>query len=299
MPCPPGQHQHMGAKGKMLACHPTSTKHTNERTRQYHEMALTSKRSEGMTEDFGIEDEDKTLIPPETKERIQANNKKIKQALKQLTRGKFKALFVPLTAILWTYDGMSSKIADYKQKAKSKHDKQMADVYEKTVNEIIEEMPDIDVDSWGEDTVKALTQGYREKVDSLKEQIKAKGTKDCPEYAQYRAYRDYLLMADEKQEKIHRRVMSERAKTQQTLAGTRSANQRQPKLRSGGGAMSKKEFFEQYPQLSFGKSVLSPLEEWEQIQARMKDREEEKERKEVEELGSRVRTSNPNKSRKK
>ena len=213
-------------------------------------MALAGKRFEGKDEDLGIEEHQKSQIPPEKLERIKANGKKIKQALKQLTRGKYKALFVPLTAILWTYDGMSAKVEDYKKRAKSKHEREMAEVYDKTVEEIVSQMPDIDVDTWGEDTVKALTQGYREKVDSLKQKIKEKGTRDCPEYAQYRAYRDYLLMADEKQEKIHRRVMSERAKTESTLRGTRSANQRNPKVRPGSGrAMTKEEFFEQYPDL--------------------------------------------------
>ena len=270
-------------------------------------MALAGKRFEGKEEDLGVEEHAESKIPPEKMERIKANNKKIRQALNQLTRGKFKSLFVPLIAVLWTYDGMSNKIADYKKRAKSNHEKKMAETYEKTVDEILKEMPEIDVDSWGEDTVKQLTEGYRQKVESLKVKIKEKGTRDCPEYAQYRAYRDYLLMADEKQAKIAQRVMRERAKTESTLRGTRSANNRQPKLKQGkGGAMTKEEFFKQYPELSYAKSVLSPLEEWEQIQQRIADnkkkKEEEKEeakRKEVEELGSRTRTSAQGKSRKK
>lgn len=262
-------------------------------------MALAGKRFEGKDEDLGVEEHTKSKIPPEKMERIKANNKKIRQALNQLTRGKFKSLFVPLIAILWTYDGMSNKIADYKKKAKSDNDRKMAEVYEKTVDKIVQEMPDIDVDSWGEDTVKALTEGYREKVESLKAKIKEKGTRNCPEYAEYRAYRDYLLLADEKQAKIVQRVMRERAKTERTLSGTRSINNRNPKLKQGkGGAMTKEEFFEQYPELSYAKSVLSPLEEWEQIQQRIaqrkqdaEDQKKEEERKKVEELGSRTRTT--------
>lgn len=292
----------MGSRGKMLRCHPISTKHTNERTRQFHEMAIAEKRNSNMEEDLGIEQEQKISIPPEKLARIKENNKKIKQALKQLTRGRFKALFVPLTAILWTYDGMSSKIADYKARAKTQRDRQMADVYSKTVDEIVQQVPDIDIDTWGEDTVKALTQGYRDKVESLKEKIKEKGTRDCPEYAQYRAYRDYLMLADEKQAKIHRRVLSERAKTNDVLSGTRSANQRNPKLRSGSDKVpSKDEIMQKY---GFSR-VLSPSEEWEQIQFRIEhrkqadeDKKKEKEKKEIEELGNRTRTSS-NKSFKK
>ena len=70
MPCPVGQHEHMGSKGKMLRCHPISTKHTNERTRQYHEMAIAEKRNSNMDEDLGIEQEQKISIPPEKLERI-------------------------------------------------------------------------------------------------------------------------------------------------------------------------------------------------------------------------------------
>jgi len=86
MPCPPGQHSHPGYE----KCHKISTEHSNEKTRQYHEMALAGKRFEGKDEDLGIEEHQKSQIPPEKLERIKANGKKIKQALKQLTEGNTK-----------------------------------------------------------------------------------------------------------------------------------------------------------------------------------------------------------------
>ena len=225
MACPPGQHQHLGSKGRMLRCHPKSTKHTNERTQQYHAIAIQGDKNAGIDEDFGEETEEKSSLTPEEKKRREQNKKTIISALRRLTRGRAKALFVPLAGVLFAYDNISESAKKYKEKAKSKHDKMMADAYAEAVEEFVDLVPPDDAE-WGEETIKRVSEGVRNKADQYRKVVLEKG-KDCPEYAKYRAYRDYSLLCDEKMEAIHRRVLAEQRKKEMGAGGS-SRSRRMP-----------------------------------------------------------------------
>lgn len=197
----------MGAKGKMLACHPETAKHKNPKTNQYHQMAINSKgdKFEEFGEDYG--DDGKSIIPKESAEKIKQNGVVIKAFLKQLTKNRaLLPILVPLAGALYGYEKTMKQVKSYKEKAKTKKQKQMADEYAKTVEEIINEVPKItdeDLDAMSDEKAKEFEQNlikmkakHKKTIDGYKEIIKKKG-KDCPEYAKYRAYKDYFDNCDD------------------------------------------------------------------------------------------------------
>ena len=199
MACPAGQHQHIGADGKrMLRCHPISEKHTNPTAQNYHQMALQQGKGKEKELAGGVDNGyDESVIPKEQSERIKANLVVIRRNLTKLMNNpRLKNLLIPLSAGLIAYDGLVQSATKYKAKAKSKQEKAMADTYAKTVEEIMDGMPDMDKDL-GADAFVKLKTDCKEKVDALVAVIKEKG-KNCPEYAQYRAYKDFMSLCDEK-----------------------------------------------------------------------------------------------------
>lgn len=222
MACERGYHQHLGAKGKMLACHPETAKHKNAKTRQYHDLAVAGKGDK--FEEFGeeYEDEKDPIIPKESSEKIKQNATVIKAYLKQLTKNKaLLPLLVPLAGALYGYEKTMKQVKAYKEKAKSKKEKEMADAYAKTVEEIVDSVPDakdVDLDSMTEDDIKAFEKNmyamkskHKKRIDELKEIIKKKG-KTCPEYAMYRAYKDYFDNCDGWIDKAEAKLNPDKAK---------------------------------------------------------------------------------------
>lgn len=207
MVCPSGQHQHIGADGKrMLSCHPITDKHTNPTAQNYHEMAL--QQGKGRESELVGGDEEyeaKDYITREQKERIKQNTVLIRRNLsKLLNNPRLKTLLVPISAGLMAYDGLTSTATKYKQKAKTEREKEMADIYSQTVEVIMDGMPDMGKAMKADDFVK-LKAKYLGKVKELVKVIKENG-KDCPEYAQYRAYKDFMALCDTKTMAILNRV---------------------------------------------------------------------------------------------
>ena len=168
-------------------------------------------KGKGITDSNGENDEDyedngkQPLIPKETAEKIKKNAIIIKAFLKKLTQNsKLAPLLVPVSGFLWGYEKTVKTANEYKQKAKTKSEKMMADEYAKAVEEIIKDVnPDVDIESMSPEELTNFAKEqvknkdkYRDKVDALVAEIKKKGTKKCPEYAQYRAYKDYFAECD-------------------------------------------------------------------------------------------------------
>lgn len=232
MACPSGQHQHKGADGvHILRCHSISQKHTNPKTQNYHLMSVQSsgdnkKRKRDLLEpeeeviinddDYVDEEEEKREEQKTKREqseikrkaKIESDKKKIRAFLEKITRkgSTFRPLLVPLMGFLISYDKMSPMVAQLKEKARNNKEKEMAETYEKTVDEIVNIMPDKNVNDWTEEDLVEMEEKIVDRMTKLAEAVKKKGTKLCPEYAQYRAYWDYVGVCEERQNAINQRL---------------------------------------------------------------------------------------------
>ena len=241
MSCPKGYHQHYGstegADGapKMLQCHPISEKHANEKTLMYHQMAL----NEGKGQDIETKE---PFIPEESKRKIKMNNAKIKDYLERLKKNKvWGPLLVPVMCGLWACNGSLKNAQKLKQRAKTKNQKKLADVYSKTVGEIVNSVQDVDfsklpekpkppkeptkesmdkykkeLEEWKNTqlipAMKSLLQeqedyktAMEKKMNDAKEKALTEG-KSSDSYAVYRAYADYLNLVKEKTDMLTAKI---------------------------------------------------------------------------------------------
>lgn len=227
MSCPQGYHQHQTSRGVMSQCHRISEKHENAETQRYHEMALAGgQRTE---QELSTPTPSKPLldIPPEQREKIKQNKAKIKRYIKTLQSSQSKVwrnLLGPTVCLMWAYEGMYTKANELSQKAKSNSQKKLVDAYRSSIADIVESLPDPDVSKfpkmdrekqYTEDDLKQLReqqkqvarelieeiqsqqQAISEKYLDLQKKAQEKG-KQSIEYAQYRAYKDYMTMCNTK-----------------------------------------------------------------------------------------------------
>ena len=181
-------------------------------------QATSYKRPVGNSHDVGAyagrgEDLDngkKIKIPEKQAQRIKQNRAKIRQYLQTLaSRSKLRPLLVPLTAYYISYDFCAKKTAQYMQRAKNKQQKAMAEEYSKTMESILDDVPEFDYGNLDPDyamkVLDTFDNKYRKLMEERKEQAKKKGKKS-PEYAQYRAYADYIKMCEDIREKLEARI---------------------------------------------------------------------------------------------
>ena len=163
------------------------------------------KGDEDYDENYGKEDP--KIKETKRKAKIKSNNEIIRAFIKTMTtKGtRMRPLLMPLCAFLSAYDMMSPKITAMAQKAKTAEQKKLVAEYDKTIEEIVDTMPKKDVDEWVESDIDEMTGKFAERMGKLAEIIKKKG-KNCPEYAQYRAYHDYLAMCEERQQAFANRL---------------------------------------------------------------------------------------------
>lgn len=190
----------------MGPCHPISTKHRDERTQQYHLLAVQEGKGGDVDEELGlVEGAKESRISPEVKQRIDNNKKNLKRALRALaTQSRFKTLLVPVATFMWAYDGMSKKVADYKERAKNEEELKMAETYQKTADSFIDKVP-TDATDWSPEEYEKLMDSTRKDMEACVTAIKEKG-KNCPEYAMYRAYRDLQTLYETRYTKLLAKV---------------------------------------------------------------------------------------------
>ena len=95
------------------------------------------------------------------------------------------------------------------QRAKNKQQKAIAEEYSKTMDSILDDIPEFDFGDLDPDyamkVLDTFDNKYRNLMEEKKAQAKEKGKKS-PEYAQYRAYADYIKMCEDIREKVKARV---------------------------------------------------------------------------------------------
>lgn len=169
--------------------------------------------SKGKGEDF--EEKPKFQIPEEDKKKIQQNIRTMRSFIANLTSRStmWKKLLVPVTTSMIAYDMGMKQANKYREKANTKQQKKSAEMYAKTMNEILETIPDIDLDDISPDTAKKIVARMKDeqqsRLDELRELAKKKGKKSM-EYAQYRAYADFIKSCNDKQDKIESRLLAQR-----------------------------------------------------------------------------------------
>ena len=181
MPCPEGEHRHLGENGKMRSCHPIEQKHKEGSvTQRYHLMALNQGAGD-KTDEFSESNEvHNEFFTPEQKQRLEANKKKIKQFIKQLSNSKLKVAFIPVIASMTMYDTLSKKSMEYQQKAKSKKDQQDAEQYQTALEEIYDIFKkygiiDKDVNEISVEEAKAVKPEILKRCKEYREKVKADG----------------------------------------------------------------------------------------------------------------------------
>ena len=94
-------------------------------------------------------------------------------------------------------------------KAKTEQQKKIAETYSKTMDGILEQVPDINLDAVSPEKAKKVIEEterkFASKMEKLREQAKAKG-KGSVEYAQFRAYADFMKMCQTKRAMIEIRL---------------------------------------------------------------------------------------------
>ena len=195
--------------------------------------------SEGKGQDIETKE---PLIPEESKRKIKENNAKIQDYLKRLSRSKvWGPLLVPVTCGLWACNGALKNAQKLKQRAKTQKQKKLADVYSKTVGEIIDSVQDVDfsklpkrpqrpekptkesmdkykaeLEEWKKTkltpAMKSLLQqqedyktAMEKKMNDAKEKALTEG-KNSESYAMYRAYADYLNLVKEKTDMLTAKI---------------------------------------------------------------------------------------------
>ena len=200
-----------GGKKKRPKKDTTSTSNTDTETTSTEststEETTTSdfKGDEDYDNDYGKEDP--KIRETKRKAKIKSNKEIIMSFLKDISGSKssLRPLLVPLSGFLLAYDKMSPKITSLYEKAKTDRQKKLVAEYDKTVEEIVDTMPKKDVDDWTEEDIDEMTGKFAKRMSDLAVIIKKKG-KNCPEYAQYRAYNDYLKMCEERQTALANRL---------------------------------------------------------------------------------------------
>ncbi len=125
---------------------------------------------------------------------------------------------------MWAYEGMYTKVSELSQKAKSNSQKKLVDAYRSSVADIVESIPDPDMSKfpkmdrkkqYTKDELEQLREQQKKVASELIEEIQSqqkdiskkyqelqkkaqeKG-KQSIEYAQYRAYKDFMMMCNMK-----------------------------------------------------------------------------------------------------
>lgn len=209
-----------------MQCHPISTKHDNPKTRQYHQMSINQTSDSQADNDFGRENEKKSIFTPEQKQRIDQNTKKIKQFVAKLGRGRARKIIAP---ILVAYDTSIKTATALHERAKTREEKKMADAYMNTANGLIENtikrFGKSDIEKLTEEDVEKLKEDWKKTLEGYKEIIKKKGKK-CREYAIYRAIYDYLKFAEDSAESSSSSTSYPRLRTRTSSASTTKPNKK-------------------------------------------------------------------------
>lgn len=171
-------------------------------------------RFKGRGEDIEFEEKEKKKskydIPEEQAKAIKQNMKKVRAYLQRLARDKkFAPILLPLTTYYIAYDFCVQKSAEYNAKAKTEEQKKIAETYSKTMDGILEQVPEINLDSVSPEKAKKVIeeteQKFASKMNQLREQAKKKG-KGSVEYAQFRAYADFMKMCQTKRAMVEIRL---------------------------------------------------------------------------------------------
>lgn len=195
-------------------------------------------RFKGTGEDIEFEEEEKKPMfgfTEEQEKKIKQNTKKIKGFIAQMMRDskftrKFAPVLLPYCTFLISYDYCTRKSAEIRERAKNELEQEQAEAYQNALDEILKTVPDVDTDmlETGDavQVVKEVQNGIRTKLNDLKKSAIENG-RDSVEYAQYRAYSDYMKMCESKGKILETKLKLQQKKEQESKTRTSVDEQRE------------------------------------------------------------------------